>query len=143
MLLVADASRRSPSTSRRIARLFLPISAATGSGKGEMLLNAEALGRKGCRLRLQPSKLRGYVLTGRRGRDFLDTIERDVKLIASERRAFLLPDGLGTDSPLTALFVGSDDDAPVQVLREVDRLKVERYAASVAISKAAVGVELL
>jgi predicted DNA-binding transcriptional regulator AlpA/predicted XRE-type DNA-binding protein len=143
MLLVADASKRSPSTSRRIARSFLPISTTTGSERGEMLLNAEALGRVGCRLRLQPSKLRGYVLTGRRGRDFLDTIERDVKLMASERRAFLLPDGLGSDSPLTALFVGSDDDTPVQVLREVDRLKVERYAASVAISKAAVGVELL
>lgn len=140
MLLVAEAPRRTPSSARRIARTFLPIERAID---GELLLDASKLGRQGSRLRLQASKLKGYILTGRRGRDFLDTIERDVRLIASERRAFLLPDGLGSESPLTALFVGSDSDAPVQVLREVDRLKIERYAASVAISKAAVGVELL
>jgi predicted amidohydrolase len=140
ILLVADVSRRTPTTARGIARAFLPIKSASD---GELLLDAGELGRHGCRLRLQTAKLKGYVLVGRRGLDFLDTVERDVKLIASERRAFLIPDGLGSESPLTALFVGSDSDAPVQVLREVDRLKVERYAASVAISKASVGVELL
>lgn len=41
------------------------------------------------------------------------------------------------------MFVGTDGDGPVQALREIDRLKIERYAASVAVSKASVGVELL
>jgi hypothetical protein len=144
MLLVADASSRSPATAKAIARQYLPLSAASRvTSSKELQLDSTTLKRQGCRFRLQTSKLRGYVLIGRRGRDFLSTVERDVKLIASERRAFLLPDGLGTESPLTALFVGSDHNAPVQVLREVDRVKVERYAASVAIGKTAVGVELL
>jgi hypothetical protein len=66
-----------------------------------------------------------------------------VRQITSERRAFLHPDGLGTDSPFASLIVGSDQKAPVQVLRDVDRLKVERYAASVAVSKVSVGARLL
>ena len=143
MLIVADASARSPATAERMARAFLPLRTSRAQKSKELRIDSVALGRPGSRFRLQNSKLRGYILQGRRGRDFLDTVERDVKMIASERRAFLLPDGLGTDSPLKALFVGSNSDAPVQVLREVDRLKVERYAASVAIGKVSIGVELL
>jgi hypothetical protein len=144
IILVADATTRSPSSARAIARAFLPVARGPQRrASGDIVLDAGLLRRPGSRLRLQRSKLRGYLLAGRRGRDFLDTVERDVKLIASERRAFLLPDGLGSESPLTALFVGTDSESPVQVLREVDRLKVERYAASVSVSKTSVGVELL
>lgn len=144
ILLVARAPRRASSSAQAIAKAFLPLAAPRKRfGRKELSLDAGLLERPGSAFRLQPSKLRGYLLTGRRGRDFLDTVERDVKLIASERRAFLLPDGLGSDSPLTALFLGSDTERPVRVLREVDQLKVERYAASVALGKASVGVELL
>jgi hypothetical protein len=144
MLIVADASSRTPTSATAVARTFLPTNLKPAGGRSrELTLDVTKLERAGSRFRLQTSKLRGYVLTGRRGRDFLDTVERDVRLIASERRAFLLPDGLGSDSPLTALFVGSDGEAPVQALREIDRLKVGRYAASVAVGKTAVGVELL
>jgi hypothetical protein len=144
ILLVARAPRRAPSTAQAIARKFLPVAPRRkGQSPGELDLDASLLGRSGSAFRLQPSKLRGYLLTGRRGRDFLDTVERDVKQIASERRAFLLPDGLGSDSPLTGLFLGTDSERPVHVLREVDQLKVERFAASVAVGKASVGVELL
>ncbi len=143
ILLVAEASSSTPLTASAIAKAYLPLAANGPKRSSELSLDTTKLERKGSRFHLQSSKLRGYMLIGRRGRDFLDTVERDVKLIASERRAFLLPDGLGSESPLTALFVGTDSDSPVQVLREVDRLKVERYAASVAVSKTAVGVELL
>ena len=144
ILVVARAPRRAPSTAQAIARKFLPLAPRhKAQSTGEMVLDASLLGRAGSAFRLQPAKLRGYLLTGRRGRDFLDTVERDVKQIASERRAFLLPDGLGSDSPLTALFLGTDNERPVHVLREVDQLKVERFAASVAVGKASVGVELL
>ena len=71
------------------------------------------------------------------------TIERDIRLIVSEGRAFLPPDGLGSLSPLTALFIGTDHRAPIQVLREADTLKVSRYAAGTVLSRVAVGVRLL
>lgn len=145
ILLVADAPKGPRLTPRSIVRTFLPMAPRRTRPKGgaDLLLDSVVLERPGSRFRVQPAKLRGYVLRGQRGTDFLDTVQRDVRMIASERRAFLEPDGLGSTSPLAALFVGADDHAPVQVLRDVDRLKVERYAASVAISKVAVGVELL
>ena len=70
-------------------------------------------------------------------------MERDVREISSERRAFLHPDGLGTSSPIAALVVGADQGGPIQVLRDADRLKVGRYATSVALSKVGLGVKLL
>ena len=144
MLLVATPHAKAQVTEQKVARAFLPIDLKkTKRRSRDIHLDEELLGRPRSQLRLQPSKIRTYVLVGTRGKDFLDTIERNVKLIASERRAFLLPDGLGSDSPLKALFVGSDSESPVQVLRDVDRLKVERYAAGVAVSKASVSVELL
>ncbi len=144
ILLVARAPRRASATALSMAKAFLPLAARPKGGRrGEIVLDETLLGRPGCQFRLQRNKLRGYLLVGERGRDFLATVERDVKWIASERRAFLLPDGLGTESPISALFLGTDSAKPVNVLREVDQLKVERYAASVAVGKAAVGVELL
>ena len=142
ILLVATPQSPIPRTSRRIASRFLPV-VPTSARSDEIELDTHQLGRRGSEFRLQQSKLRGYVLRGRRGREFLSVIERDLRQIASERRAFLHPDGLGTESPFSALRVGSDHRAPVQVLRDVDRIKVERYAASVAVSKVGVGAQLL
>ena len=113
MLLVATPRAKAQVTEQKVARAFLPIDLEkTKRRSRDIHLDEELLGRPRSQLRLQPSKIRTYVLVGTRGKDFLDTIERDVKLIASERRAFLLPDGLGSDSPLKALFVGSDSEVP-------------------------------
>lgn len=143
ILLVARPQSIRRLTASAIAARFLPLNTRDSLRQPELRLDSAKLERDKCRFRLQQSKLKGYVLTGQRGRDLLDTIERDVRLIASERRAFLHPDGLGSGSPISAFVLGSDSKAPIQVLRDVDKLKVERYAASVAISKVAVGVELL
>jgi predicted amidohydrolase len=142
VLIVATPKRSIPRSSRSIASRFLPIISRRPK-QTDALLDASFLQRPGSEFRLQDSKVKGYVLRGASGRHFLSTIERDVRQIASERRAFLHPDGLGTDSPFASLIVGSDQKAPVQVLRDVDRLKVERYAASVAVSKVGVGARLL
>lgn len=125
-----------------VSARFLPL-IGSGDSSDDLHLDTDKLQRTGSRFYLQERKLKVYSLHGQPGLDFLSTIERDVRIIASERRAFLKPDGLGTDSPLAALVVGSDENVPVQVLRDADRLKVGRYAASVVIDKADVGVELL
>lgn len=141
-ILLVGASDQFPTTTLGIAARFLPL--VKGAKRGaDIAIDANRLGRKGSRFRLQQSKVKSYILRGKRGRSFLATIRRDFQQIASERRAFLRPDGLGTDSPLAALLVGKDETTPVQFLRDVDKLRLGRFATSVAISKAAVGVDLL
>lgn len=142
ILLVTVPASGTPRSIHSIAKRYLPVLPNKG-GRAAVLLDAKRLGRYGSEFRLQRTKLKGYVLKGRQGRDFLLTIERDVRQIGSERRAFLHPDGLGTDSPIGSLIVGSDEGTPIQVLRDADKLKVGRYAASVALGKVATGVKLL
>ena len=142
ILLVTTPASPAPRTARKIAERYLPVR-GDARRSGDILLDPERLRRRGSTFRLQETKLKGYLLNGRQGRDFLSTIERDVRQISSERRAFLHPDGLGSASPISSLLVGSDENSPVQLLREIDRLKVGRYAASVAVSKVGVGVRLL
>lgn len=142
ILLVTDPGPPTPRSARRIAERYLPVLGRAPKSR-DMFLDTARLRRRGSTFRLQEAKLKGYLLRGRQGRDFLSTIERDVRQISSERRAFLHPDGLGSASPISSLLVGSDQNSPVQLLREIDRLKVGRYAASVAVSKVGVGVRLL
>lgn len=120
-------------TPRSIAETFLPV--VKKGQKLEIVLDSAALKRPRSRFVLQTQKLKVYELSGRRGRDFIYTIERDVRLISSERRDLINRDGLESESPLAGLLIGAEDRIPVQVLRDVDRLKVERYAANVAIGK--------
>lgn len=142
ILLVAEPKARRTRTPEGVASTFLPIDRRF-RGRREKRLDSVRLGRKGSSFRLQHTKLKAYHLVGKPGREFLDTVERDVRLIASERRAFLYPDGLGSESPISAFSLSSDENVPVQVLRDVDRWKVGRYRASVIIGKVSVGVELL
>jgi hypothetical protein len=143
ILIVATNGGRTTGsrTPKTIASDFLPV--VKRSKNAEILLDSTQLGRPGSRFALQTKKLKVYELTGRPGRDFIATIERDVRLISSERRDLISRDGLEAESPLSALLVGADDKNPVQVLRDVDRVKVERYAASVAIAKIDVATKML
>lgn len=125
----SDGRKRTP---RAIASDFLPVASEK---KDDIVLDSIRLDRVGSKFVLQTGKLKVYELAGRRGRDFLSTIERDVRLISSERRDLINRDGLESESPLSGLLIGTDDRTPVQVLRDVDRLKVERYAANVAVGK--------
>lgn len=134
IILVASPQIGGSRPAVHIAHKFLPLKSLANS-RGNYFIDAELLGRANSRFRLHTSKLRIYQLKGDRGREFLSTIARDVKLIASERRSFLGADGRGSESPLRALMVGPDSNAPVPTLRNVDRFKVERYAASVLLSK--------
>jgi predicted amidohydrolase len=127
--ITSNGRKRTP---RAIASDFLPVAR---DKKDDIILDSKSLHRSGSKFVLQTKKLKVYELTGRRGRDFLATIERDVRLISSERRDLINRDGLESESPLSGLLIGADDRTPVQVLRDVDRLKVERYAANVAIGK--------
>jgi hypothetical protein len=103
--------------------------------KDRIVVDAAFLKRPGCQFVLQLEKLKVYELEGRRGSDFLSTIERDVRLISSERRDLVSRDGLDSISPLAGLLVGAEERRPIEVLRDVDRLKVERFAANTAIGK--------
>lgn len=142
IILVADVGNTDASDATGFVASFLPLAPSVPE-MSAIRLDENALERNGSHLVIQPKKLRTFFLEGPVGLSFLGTIERDVRIITSERRAFLKPDGLGTDSPLAGLIVGSDDGGPINLLRDADRLKVARYAASVAIDKVNVGVELL
>lgn len=132
LIVASDIVGAADKSQRAIASSFLPVAQ---SKKEEIVLDSRRLDRLGSKFALQIKKLKVYELTGRRGRDFISTIERDVRLISSERRDLISRDGLESESPLTGLLIGAEERAPVQVLRDVDRLKVERYAANVAINK--------
>ena len=107
-------------------------------------LDESVIGRDGCILRLQPEKIRIYSLDGIRGLDFLEAVQRDLRIIGSERRAFLSPESLDTGSNrASALSVGEGGKAHITVLREADRVKLQRYATSVEIGKLATAVGLL
>lgn len=140
ILIVAKTDKRRQKALSVVER-FLPVESQLPGG--QVVLDARALRRGGSRFSLQMSKFKAHILEGQRGIDFIQTIEREVGIISSERRALINPDGFELESPLAALFVGAREKTPMQVLREVDRLKIGRYAASVAVGKVDAAVKLL
>lgn len=146
ILLVSTAEINSQAdTYERVSSILadtLPLK--TESDHDAIEVDSDAIGREGCSLRLQSAKARVFTLAGESGLDFLDAIQRDLRIIGSERRAFLSPESLDVGSSrLSALSVGEGGKSPITVLREADRVKLQRYAASVAIGKHATAVELL
>jgi hypothetical protein len=141
VLIVATPQGASDEPIPTLLRRFLPLRQAT-EVNDELRLDEGKLGRNGSVLTIQRKKLRVHALRGRSGRDFIETIARDFRMVASERRAVLY-EGQRTLTRLTGLVVGTDGQMPVHLLREADRVKIERYAAMGAVSKVGEMVELV
>jgi len=144
MLIVSNADVAETATEIDMVARFLPLGSLPRTQDDSALsLDELALGRPRSSFRIQSKKLKAYSLRGPRGLDFLGAIQRDLQFLSSERRAFVRPDSLGTTDPLASVVVGADENSPVQLLREADRLRIGRFAASTVIRNAEIGVELL
>jgi hypothetical protein len=141
VLIVATPRASTGESVPTLLRRILPLRETAEVDK-ELRLDEAALDRSGSVFAIQRQKLRVHALRGRSGRDFIATIARDFNMVASERRAVLY-ESQRSLSRLTALVVGSDGKAPIHLLREADRLKIERYAAMGVVSKVSEMIELV
>lgn len=109
---------------------FLPID----SGDGDVLrLDADVLGRPGSEFRLQKAKIRVHHLAGVPGTDFVRAVASDFARAVSEGRAFIDSATLAGDGVKHLVRAGKAQGAPLRVLRDADRARLERFALSTSL----------
>jgi hypothetical protein len=105
------------------------------SADGIWPLNVDALERKGCKLKLQQKKVRVHLLVGNPGMDFVDAVASDFAQLVSERRAFLDMSAISEDGirNLIRATEESGGGSRLRVLRDADRVRLERYSLSTSL----------
>lgn len=93
-----------------------------------------ALGRDGCELQLQKSKVRVHHLAGLQGADFVQAVVSDFEKLVSERRSFVDPSAIVGDGLSHLIRAGVAEGSPLRVLRDADRTRLERFALSTSLS---------
>lgn len=112
-------------------RRFLPV---LPSDDTMLRLDVTALERKGSEFQLQKAKVRVHHLAGVSGSDFVKAVASDFAKAVSERRAFVDPSTLVGDGVSHLIRAGKAAGAPLRVLREADRARLERFALSTSLS---------
>lgn len=110
---------------------FLPL---VSGGEDILQLDMDALGRPGCELQLQKTKVRVHNLTGEPGADFVDAVASDFAKAVSERRAFIDSSTLVADGVAHLIRAGEAEGSPLRVLRDADRARLERFALSTSLN---------
>lgn len=84
------------------------------------------LDRPGSSFEIKREKCRAYLLSGKHGAAFLSSVRSDIVRLTSESRAFVSPE-LVTAGRLPNLIKVSPDGAPLTVLRDADRPRLEHW----------------
>ena len=111
-------------------RRFLPL---LDGNDGILRLNVDALYRPGSEFQLQKEKVRVHHLAGVAGTDFVEAVASDFAKVVSERRAFIDPTTLVGDGVSHLIRAGKAEGSPLRVLRDADRVRLERLALSTSL----------
>ncbi|MBX3356343.1 MAG: hypothetical protein KF724_11675 [Phycisphaeraceae bacterium] len=87
-------------------------------------------------LRIQPNKVRAFVLEGNAGRDLIDVIEREVGELSSERRLLPDPDQLTHSIAARVLSASTDPATTPDRLGRSDGPSIRRFGWSVQLAQA-------
>lgn len=105
-----------------------------------ILLDNSALNRPGSVFRIQMKKVKIFDLRGDRGREYLKTIDSDLKRLSSERRRFLEAE----PEQLAETTIGSSSkQEQIAALREADVLSLKKYAVGMMADKVALAASML
>jgi hypothetical protein len=130
MVIVCDGASLASESSIEVLKRFFPV---VDTDSSTLLLNNDKLERPDCAFEIQPSKLRVHHLSGLPGLEFLRSVGRDFTNLVSGRRSFLDGALIGIDAASHLAGAKADDGSTLRVLREVDRVKLERFAASTSL----------
>jgi len=89
--------------------------------------------QEGSKLILKDAKQKVFFLSGRAGVDLLDTIEKQMRDVASERRLMPLPEGLASMASARVLSTAARGPEEADSLRQADGLSVRRLGWSVQV----------
>lgn len=112
-------------------RRFLPMLPGNDT---VLRLDVKALDREGSEFQLQKAKVRVHHLAGVPGTDFVEAVASDFAKAVSERRAFVDSSTLVGDGVSHLIRAGEAEGSPLRVLREADRVRLERFALSTSLS---------
>lgn len=130
LAIVAHAPRGDQGIAEDLRR-FMPL---LPSSDAVLRLDVNALGRPGSEFQLQTAKVRAHLLAGVPGTDFVEAVASDFAKAVSESRAFVDPSTLLGDGVKHLIRAGEAEGSPLRVLREADRVRLERFALSTSLS---------
>ncbi len=111
---------------------ILPL-AARGEDRDTLRLDVQALHRPGCEFQLQNEKVRVHHLRGEPGEDFLAAVLKDFDELVSRSEAFIDSTTLIGDGLAKLVSAANGLNSPLRVLRDADRVRLERFELSTSL----------
>lgn len=130
VVVVASAERNAPLTVEGVVEACLP---STSKTDGVFKVDAISLGREGCELALQGSKIKVHHLSGIQGRDFIGAVQKDFQRVVSESRSFLEPSVFTPEAAARLIRARKGKDSPLRVFRDADKVKLEHFELSISL----------
>lgn len=130
IVVVAKAPEKVGKTD--ILQRFLPL-ADVDESKDVHVLDVTRLGRQGSNFTLQAAKTRLHHLTGRPGSEFVRAIQMDFDRMVSRAEAFVDTRTLLSPDGAHLVRATNNEGSPLRVLRDADRVHLERFALSTSL----------
>lgn len=128
LVIVAHAPENVSTDS--VLRMLLPVAEST---KEKITLDVRVLDRIGCEFELQRGKTRIHHLHGSPGLDFVRAVLADFDKLVSRDEAFLDSVALMNDGATHLIRASEGEGSPLRVLRDADRVRLERFALSTSL----------
>ena len=129
--LVIVANAPDSVTADSAIRSLLPVQA--GNGSESLHLDVGVLQRPGCEFELQRRKSRVHYLSGKSGEDFVGAVAADFDRLVSRSHAFLDTATLAGNGASQFVRASVGESSPLNVLRDADRTRLERFALSTSL----------
>jgi hypothetical protein len=130
MVIVSGRKDLADMSSGEVIRALMPVAESIDNA---IHLNSVILDRADSKFEIQSAKLKVHHLSGVSGQQFLTSVGRDFLSLVSERRSFLDGALIGDDAASHLARATRQDGSPLRVLRDADRVKLERFALSTSL----------